>query len=111
MQWLDRLRADHAALSPADADHWFWRQRAIVLRLPDWLVGTSVISSLAFGVWCIVYQRGVWNPMRSFLDPIGAAVTTVVLSVYPTFFALRLIAAFVKPRPSSELPVATVETR
>lgn len=112
MKWLDRLRAEANAAPKTELDHWIHRQRTIALRLPRWLVGTSIVSTLAFGVWCVVYHRGLWHPMMWLADgdPVYATLTTAVLPVFPTLIALYVLARILMPKAPSNLPPARVKS-
>lgn len=110
MKWLDRVRAEANAMPKTKLDVWIQKQRAIALRLPRWLVGTSVVVTLTFGIWCVVYQRGLWRPAMSLVeDPVYAALFTAVLPLFPVMIALWVIAKIVKPNEPSNLPTARVE--
>ncbi|HEY4183281.1 MAG TPA: hypothetical protein VGM90_40940 [Kofleriaceae bacterium] len=111
MKWLDRVRARADAMPKSELDHWLHRQRAVALRLPRWLVGTSIVSTLAFGVWCVVYHHGLWRPMMwlSDGDTFYAALTTAVLPVFPTVIVLYVLARVLTPHEPSNLPTARVK--
>jgi hypothetical protein len=91
-------------------DHWIQRQREIVTRLPKWLVGTSVVSSLALGVWCAVYDKGLMTIFRPLYAtrPGFAHIATAAFTMIPVLVVLYVIARIVKPKPASNLPDARV---
>jgi hypothetical protein len=106
MGWIAKLRARAAAQPKTKLDVWAQRHREFVLRLPRWLVGTSLISSLALGVWCAIYDRGLMPLLRHLYSRELASLATVVLTTLPCMLVLYGIARLVRPRPTSNLPDA-----
>ena len=109
MGWIAKLRARAQAVPKTKLDVWVQRHREFVLRLPRWLVGTSLISSLALGVWCAIYDRGLMPLMRRLytredgLDGHDRASPRL-----PCMLVLYGIARLVRPLPPSNLPDARV---
>ena len=106
--WLERLLERERARPRTKIDHAIQRQRELVLRLPRWLVGTSLISSCALGVWCAVYDQGLmklFGPLYA-TRPGFAHIATVAFTMIPCMLALYVIARLVKPKPPSNLPDA-----
>lgn len=106
--WLERWLERERARPRSKIDHVMQRQRDLVLRLPKWLVGTTVVSSVALGVWCAVYDRGlmkVLGPLYA-TRPGFAHIGTVVFTMFPFLIALYVIARIVRPKPPSNLPDA-----
>jgi hypothetical protein len=96
------------------ADEWLARQRAIVLRLPRWLVGSALLASVALGIeWALATS----GPAPVLVHVIGgsprgdtvAALGTVTAPVVVCMIALYAIARIVRPRPATNLPNARVE--
>jgi hypothetical protein len=91
------------------ADHWIQRQREIVLRLPRWLTGTSIVTALSFGVWCVYGTHFLYRPLyRLYEDPVYAGLATIGLPLFGVIVALYGIARLLKPHPPSSLPNARV---
>jgi len=109
MGWLQRLKDREATRPKTKIDLWIQRHREYVLRLPRWLVGTSVISSIALGVWCAIYDHGLMRVMSYVYRTEGyAAMATVAFTVLPCLLLLYGIARVVKPPPPTNLPSARV---
>jgi hypothetical protein len=108
--WLERWLERERAKPKGKLDQAIQRQRQLVLRLPKWLVGTSLISSCALGVWCAIYDRGLMKVLRPLYatQPGFAHIATVVFTMVPCMLALYAIARIVKPKPPSNLPDARI---
>ena len=107
MGWLQRMKDRELARPKTKLDLWIARHREYVLRLPRWLVGTSVISSVALGVWCAIYDHGLMGlASRIYKTPGYAALVTVAFTVMPCLIILYGIARIVKPPPPTNLPPA-----
>ena len=108
-RFIARLIEREKARPKSKLDLWIQKQREYVLRLPRWLVGTWTVSSFAFAIWCIVYDRG-WKPVLDRLDarPGYAEIGTVGLTVLPLMVVLYGIARLLAPPPPTNLPNARI---
>jgi hypothetical protein len=97
------------------ADAWIRDQRAVVLRLPRWLVGSAVVASFALGVEWMVTGSGPAPWFAHFFQdtpawgPAVAMLATVALPVQICVIALYVVARIVRPPPPSNLPGARVQ--
>jgi len=97
------------AMPKTKFDIWMQAQRAYVLRLPKWLVGTWVVSSMAFAVWCIVYNKCLMPVVsRIYNDPVYRAIMTFGLTWIPLLVVLYVIARLIKPPAPTNLPSARI---
>jgi hypothetical protein len=108
-RFITRLIEREKTRPKTKIDIWIQKQRAYVLRLPKWLVGTWTVSSVAFGVWCVVYNRG-WMPVMSgvYRTPGFDEMMAIGLTVIPLLIVLYGIARVIKPPPPTNLPSARI---
>ena len=100
--WRDRLNERRPI------DHWIARQREIVMRLPRWLVGSTVFGALALGIYWAVTDRGMsrWLAFLPFPQGGYRGLATIALTAWPVLIALDVVARLLRPRPPSNLPPA-----
>ena len=96
------------------ADEWLAHQRATVLRLPRWLVGSALIASLALGIEWALTTSGPAPVLVHFIGGSArgdavAALGTVTAPVVVCMIALYVVARVVRPKAPSNLPAARVE--
>jgi hypothetical protein len=94
-------------------DEWLAHQRAIVLRLPRWLVGSALIASLALGIEWALTTSGPAPVLVHFIggSARGDAVAALGTATAPVvcMIALYVVARVVRPKAPSNLPAARVE--
>jgi hypothetical protein len=107
--FIQRMIERDRATPRTKVDLWMQRQREYVLRLPKWLVGTWVVSSLAFAIWCLVYNRGltplIWDDTT---NEGGLVLFIVGLTFLLLMIPLYVIARIVRPPARTNLPDARI---
>lgn len=93
-----------------NVDRWLKAQRAYVLRLPRWLVGTWTVSVVAFSVWCALYDHGLMPPLLRFYDrqPAYAVMGTIAITTLAGLAPLLGLARLIKPPAPTNLPGARI---
>src|SRR5262245_62433279 len=100
-RWIERQLERERQRPRTAIDHWLMKQREIVLRLPQWLIGSTLVGATALGIAWAVTRRGLWPAFAwLFEDEVWAFMGTVAFTIWPMMIALYVVARFMPPRSS-----------